>query len=79
MMFKQEQVLPEEELKAAFTVCDTDKSGTISADELYKVMTGILGENITLEEVKKMVKEADTDNSGEIDYNEFVSIMSKLK
>lgn len=65
-------------MRHAFDLCDTDRSGTISAAELFNVMNNVLGENMTMEEVKAMVEEADTNGSGEIDYAEFAKIMATL-
>jgi len=56
----------EAELKSAFAVFDKDGSGTISADEIAKVMKSF-GENLTDEELQIMLKEVDTDGNGTID------------
>ena len=56
----------EAELKSAFAVFDKDGSGTISADEIAKVMKSF-GENLTDEELQIMLKEVDTDGNGSID------------
>ena len=53
------------ELREAFNVFDADKSGTISKDEIYKLMKG-LGENLTEEDVDQMIAEVDVDGDGHI-------------
>jgi len=65
---------PDEEMLAAFKVFDEDGSGTITLDELRKVMKK-LGERVTEEQLKDMIKAADSNGDGLIDYNEFVKMM----
>ena len=65
---------PDKELKDAFKVFDADGSGTISRDELKKLMKR-LGQNLTDSELDAMMDEVDTDKSGEIDFKEFKSMM----
>ncbi|CAN8245177.1 unnamed protein product [Cochlearia groenlandica] len=69
------QNLKEEELKGLKTMfanIDTDKSGTITYEELK---TGLekLGSRLTETEVKQLVEDADVDGNGTIDYIEFIS------
>jgi len=56
----------EAEMKSAFAVFDHDNSGTISLDELRKVMKSF-GEILTDEELDTMIKEVDKDGDGSID------------
>jgi len=56
----------EAEMKSAFAVFDHDGSGTISLDELRKVMKSF-GEILTDEELDTMIKEVDKDGDGSID------------
>lgn len=56
----------EAELKSAFSVFDHDKSGTISLDELRKVMKSF-GEILTEDELDAMIKEVDKNGDGSID------------
>ena len=56
----------QQEMRAAFEVFDQDGSGTISAEELRKVMKS-LGEDLTDAEIDEMIKEADKDQNGTID------------
>ncbi|VVA93759.1 unnamed protein product [Arabis nemorensis] len=59
-------------LKTMFANMDTDKSGTITYDELK---TGLekLGSRLTETEVKQLLEDADVDGNGTIDYIEFIS------
>ncbi len=74
---EDEDVDHEEELIAAFKVCDRDGNGFISAADLRRVMTN-LGEKLTDEEVDELIREADIDGDGQIDYEEFVKINTVL-
>ncbi|OMO64849.1 hypothetical protein COLO4_31769 [Corchorus olitorius] len=67
--------LSEEEikgLKATFTNMDTDKSGTITYEEL-KTGLARLGSKLSEAEVKQLMEAADVDGNGTIDYIEFIS------
>jgi calmodulin len=66
MVHKGKATDEEAELRAAFEVFDQDGSGTISADEMRRVMKSI-GEELTDAEIDEMIKEADTDGNGTID------------
>ena len=66
MVHKGKATDEEAELRAAFEVFDQDGSGTISADEMRRVMKSI-GEDLTDAEIEEMIKEADTDGNGSID------------
>ncbi|CAI9087189.1 OLC1v1021203C2 [Oldenlandia corymbosa var. corymbosa] len=67
--------LSEEEikgLKAMFTNIDTDKSGTITYEELKSGLAR-LGSKLTENEVKQLMEAADVDGNGTIDYIEFIT------
>ncbi|XP_054819052.1 calcium-dependent protein kinase 33 [Prosopis cineraria] len=67
--------LSEEEiqgLKAMFTNMDTDKSGTITYEELKEGLQR-LGSKLTEAEVKQLMEAADVDGNGTIDYIEFIT------
>ncbi|CAK7351201.1 unnamed protein product [Dovyalis caffra] len=59
-------------LKAMFTNMDTDKSGTITYEEL-KTGLARLGSKLSEAEVKQLMEAADVDGNGTIDYIEFIS------
>uniref|UniRef100_A0A804ISI5 non-specific serine/threonine protein kinase n=3 Tax=Musa acuminata TaxID=4641 RepID=A0A804ISI5_MUSAM len=67
--------LSEEDLKGlqhTFNNIDTDKSGTITLEELK---TGLrrLGSKLTEDEIKQLMDAADVDKNGTIDYLEFIT------
>nr|AHN49725.1 calcium-dependent protein kinase 1 [Hippeastrum hybrid cultivar] len=67
--------LSEEEikgLKQMFTNMDTDKSGTITYEEL-KTGLARLGSKLSEAEVKQLMEAADVDGNGSIDYIEFIT------
>ncbi|XVF26034.1 hypothetical protein REPUB_Repub13aG0265300 [Reevesia pubescens] len=59
-------------LKTMFTNIDTDKSGTITYEEL-KIGLACLGSKLSEAEVKQLMEAADVDGNGTIDYIEFIS------
>ncbi|MCD7461544.1 putative calcium-binding protein cml25 [Datura stramonium] len=63
-----------ENLRDAFSVFDVDRNGSISAEELQKVMKS-LGEECSLEECRKMIGGVDCDGDGMIDFEEFKVMM----
>ncbi|CAH8275791.1 unnamed protein product [Arabidopsis lyrata] len=68
--------LSEEEikgLKTMFANMDTDKSGTITYEEL-KTGLAKLGSKLNEAEVKQLMEAADVDGNGTIDYIEFISV-----
>ncbi|KOM49053.1 hypothetical protein LR48_Vigan07g275700 [Vigna angularis] len=67
--------LSEEEikgLKQMFNNMDTDRSGTITYEELKSGLTK-LGSKLSEYEIKQLMEAADVDNSGTIDYQEFIT------
>ncbi|GER56281.1 calcium-dependent protein kinase [Striga asiatica] len=69
------QSLSEEEikgLKAMFANMDTDKSGTITYEELKSGLAR-LGSKLSETEVKQLMEAADVDGNGSIDYIEFIT------
>nr|BAJ96684.1 predicted protein [Hordeum vulgare subsp. vulgare] len=71
-----ENLSPEEikGLKQMFNNMDTDKSGTITVEEL-KIGLTKLGSKISEAEVQKLMEAVDVDKSGSIDYTEFLTAM----
>uniref|UniRef100_A0A6N2M275 EF-hand domain-containing protein n=1 Tax=Salix viminalis TaxID=40686 RepID=A0A6N2M275_SALVM len=59
-----------ENLKDAFSVYDVDGNGSISAEELHKVMAS-LGEPCSMAECRKIISGVDSDGDGMIDFEEF--------
>ncbi|KAH6822135.1 calcium-dependent protein kinase 21 [Perilla frutescens var. hirtella] len=69
------QSLSEDEikgLKAMFMNIDTDKSGTITYEELKSGLAR-LGSKLSEVEVKQLMEAADVDGNGTIDYEEFIT------
>jgi calmodulin len=80
---KYEEVLavPEDKLKEykeAFDMFDVDKSGHITANELFKVMKN-MGNDLSLKDIKQMIAELDNDGSGEIGFNEFITFIQRTQ
>ncbi|CAL0319783.1 unnamed protein product [Lupinus luteus] len=72
--------LSEEEiagLKELFKMIDTDKSGTITFDELKDGLKRV-GAELLESEIKDLMDATDIDNSGTIDYGEFTAAMLHL-
>ena len=65
----------EAEMKSAFKVFDMDNSGTISLEELRKVMKSF-GEILTEDELDSMIKEVDKNGDGTIDCTLFFHLTS---
>ncbi|XP_008808789.2 probable calcium-binding protein CML10 [Phoenix dactylifera] len=63
-----------EDLRHAFSVFDIDRNGSISVDELEKVLRSI-GEEETLAQCKKMIDGVDQDGDGLISFEEFKDMM----
>lgn len=62
--------ITEMELHETFELLDQDRSGTVDAGELKRLMTCV-GNALTQEEAEAMIAEADDDCSGEVDFDEF--------
>jgi hypothetical protein len=62
------------EFKKAFDQFDADGGGSITTDELGKVMRS-LGQNPTDDELQDMMNEVDADRSGTIEFDEFCALM----
>lgn len=61
-------------LKDAFSVYDIDGNGSISAEELQKVMRS-LGDECSIAECRKMISGVDCDGDGMISFEEFKAMM----
>merc|ERR1712060_909990 len=64
-----------EEMKEAFNLFDTDKSGSIDYRELKAAMAA-LGFEVKKDELKKMIIDIDADGSGHIEFPEFLKMMT---
>ena len=53
---------------------DADHGGTISADEIFKIMKNY-GNPVSKKEVDAMIAKIDTSGDGELDFEEFVTLM----
>ncbi|CAN1174546.1 Probable calcium-binding protein CML25 [Linum perenne] len=62
-------------LRQAFSVYDIDGNGSITAEELHKVMVS-LGEECSVAECRKMISGVDSDGNGTIDFEEFKMMMT---
>lgn len=63
-----------EDVKSAFTILDANGDGSISPQELQKVLRS-LGESPTLEDCKNMIKGVDCDGDGLVSFEEFKKMM----
>ncbi|KAK9115127.1 hypothetical protein Syun_021924 [Stephania yunnanensis] len=63
-----------EDLKSAFMVFDVDRNGSISPEELMKVMKS-LGERSSIEDCRRMIRGVDSDGDGQINFEEFKVMM----
>jgi len=67
-----------QEIKEAFDLFDTDKTGTIDYHEL-KVAMRALGFDVKKQEVLGLMREYDRDGAGQIEYLDFLEIMTTLR
>uniref|UniRef100_A0A0D6QZ05 EF-hand domain-containing protein n=1 Tax=Araucaria cunninghamii TaxID=56994 RepID=A0A0D6QZ05_ARACU len=63
------------DLENAFKMYDLDKNGSISVEELHKVLKS-LGEESSLQECRQMIKGVDKDADGSINFEEFKTMMN---
>ncbi|KAK3581616.1 hypothetical protein CHS0354_017505 [Potamilus streckersoni] len=76
MISNTKDICGEEALREAFRIFDKDGDGSLSSDELRRVMTS-MGDKFTDAEVDEMVREVDMDGDGHVNYEEFVTMMTK--
>ena len=63
-------------VREIFDQFDTDGSGTVSTDELLRLITAC-NLDMSAEDVAKMVEEVDADGSGEVEFDEFYASLEK--
>ncbi|KAM0947848.1 putative EF-hand domain-containing protein [Dioscorea sansibarensis] len=64
-----------EDLRHAFAVFDTDRSGSISAEELATVLRS-LGEGASVAQCRRMIDSVDRDGDGMVSFEEFRIMMT---
>ena len=64
-----------QEIREAFELFDTDKTGTIDYHEL-KVCMRALGFDVKKQEVLNLMREYDREGAGQIEYPDFLEIMT---
>ncbi|XP_014794991.1 PREDICTED: EF-hand calcium-binding domain-containing protein 7 [Calidris pugnax] len=72
-ILKKEKPATKTELLEAFGKIDTDNTGYILHDELYKILT-TRGEKMTRDEVSAIIKQVDFNCGGKLDYNKFCDL-----
>ncbi|KAM6066423.1 EF-hand calcium-binding domain-containing protein 7 isoform 2-T3 [Chlamydotis macqueenii] len=72
-ILKKEKPTTKTELLKAFGKIDTDNTGYILHDELYKILT-MRGEKMTEDEVSAITKQVDFNCSGKLDYKKFCDL-----
>ncbi|KAM3128217.1 hypothetical protein pb186bvf_019700 [Paramecium bursaria] len=65
-----------QEVKEAFDLFDTDRSGTIDQHEV-KVILRALGFDVQKQEVLALMKEYDKEETGRIEYSDYVDLMTR--
>ena len=63
-------------VREIFDQFDTDGSGTVSTDELLRLITAC-NLDMSAEDVAKMIEEVDADGSGEVEFDEFYASLEK--
>ncbi len=71
------KLLQVERLKEAFELFDVDKSGSITIDEIKKIL-GANVNDIDEEEWQQIVNEVDENGDGEISFEEFQKMMINM-
>ncbi|NXC28539.1 EFCB7 protein, partial [Campylorhamphus procurvoides] len=72
-ILRKEKPATKTELLEAFGKIDTEKTGYILHDELYKILT-TRGDKMTVDEVNTITEQADFNCSGKLDYNKFCAL-----
>jgi calcium-dependent protein kinase len=72
------KLLQEDKLKEAFELFDIDHSGSITIDEIKKVLGNGRKNDVDDAEWERILDEADSDGNGEISFDEFKAMMYKI-
>ncbi|NXS07447.1 EFCB7 protein, partial [Neodrepanis coruscans] len=72
-ILKQEKPATKAELLEAFGKIDPGRTGLISHDQLYQILT-TRGDKMSCEEVKSIAEQAEFNCSGKLDYNKFCEL-----
>ncbi|KFO96300.1 EF-hand calcium-binding domain-containing protein 7, partial [Calypte anna] len=72
-ILKKEKPATKTDLLEAFEKIDTDNTGYVLHDELYKILT-MRGEKMTRDEVSAIIKQADFNCRGKLDYHKFCDL-----
>jgi calmodulin len=76
MAHKMSNANPDDTLRAAFAVFDSNGDGTISAEEVRRVVRE-MGEPVTEQDMAHMLSEIDEDGDGMINYAEFAKSVTR--
>ncbi|EQC41630.1 hypothetical protein SDRG_01588 [Saprolegnia diclina VS20] len=68
-----------ERYRAVFDEYDTDKSGSISPDELRTLLKAMGEADLDDAEINDIIRQADADNNGSIEFDEFINMMKARK
>ena len=68
-------LLSKNNLEAAFNAFDTDGSGSISTEELGRMLGGAA---VSTKIMDQIIDQVDTDKNGEVDLSEFKEMMLKI-
>ncbi|KDO34624.1 hypothetical protein SPRG_00687 [Saprolegnia parasitica CBS 223.65] len=68
-----------ERYRAVFDEYDTDKSGSISPDELRTLLKAMGEADLDDGEINDIIRQADADNNGSIEFEEFINMMKARK
>ena len=66
---------PDDALRTAFSVFDSDGSGTVSEQEMMNVMRE-MGEKFSEHDLEAVFRGMDHDGNGKISYDEFVTVVT---
>lgn len=71
----QSTLMSKENLMMAFRMFDKDKTGTINAEDIRKVLGKGNEKQLSTEVVDDIIKQVDEDGDGKISFDEFVNMM----